>query len=261
MSFINKFLELTAPLPRRIVRLLYLLKFAEERYYTLNQSLKNQRHQYLKNMKSNHNINNTINLKDLKSLQAELISLSEYKIGIIKEIKYIIKVDFLSKLHPIIKEAKSEIMEKSSSSKKNKQNIQNTPKNEKKNVVTDDKTEASSNTNNEHKFLYKKKYRTDEKPIKNDKSVVKIKKKSIVNQNTSSNRKFKCDVYCKCKKESYGKMIQCENPNCAEWFHYECVGLKEEFDSREKWYCDECRKSCSRDKMIAKFKKKFQKLK
>lgn len=45
-------------------------------------------------------------------------------------------------------------------------------------------------------------------------------------------------VYCFCRQVSFGRMIGCESDSCKyEWFHFECVGLKEEPDV---WYCSEC---------------------
>ena len=41
MSFIDKFLDTTANLPREIVRLLKLYKFVEQRSRNINESLKN----------------------------------------------------------------------------------------------------------------------------------------------------------------------------------------------------------------------------
>ena len=46
-------------------------------------------------------------------------------------------------------------------------------------------------------------------------------------------------VYCFCRKVSYGQMIACDSPDCKfEWFHYICVGLKEEPAGR--WLCASC---------------------
>ncbi|CRG85891.1 Chromatin modification-related protein YNG2 [Talaromyces islandicus] len=48
--------------------------------------------------------------------------------------------------------------------------------------------------------------------------------------------------YCLCKDVSFGTMINCENQDCeGEWFHLECVGLKEPPSRRATWYCPECR--------------------
>lgn len=49
-------------------------------------------------------------------------------------------------------------------------------------------------------------------------------------------------VYCTCRRVSFGKMVACENSNCdIEWYHYECVGLTEEFNSDQtKWVCPTC---------------------
>lgn len=65
--------------------------------------------------------------------------------------------------------------------------------------------------------------------------------------------------YCLCKDVSFGMMINCENPDVSclglhisyliltalqcegEWFHLECIGLKEPPSRRAKWFCPECR--------------------
>ena len=45
-------------------------------------------------------------------------------------------------------------------------------------------------------------------------------------------------LYCFCRQVSFGRMIGCESDACKyEWFHFECVGLKEEPDV---WYCSDC---------------------
>lgn len=49
------------------------------------------------------------------------------------------------------------------------------------------------------------------------------------------------DLYCFCQQVSYGEMVACDNPTCKyEWFHYDCVGLKE--IPNGVWYCPDCRK-------------------
>jgi len=48
-------------------------------------------------------------------------------------------------------------------------------------------------------------------------------------------------TYCKCHLPgNYGDMVLCDGLACGEWFHYLCVGLKEEPDT---WYCEACTKS------------------
>lgn len=47
--------------------------------------------------------------------------------------------------------------------------------------------------------------------------------------------------YCVCQKVSFGDMIACDNEACPyEWFHWACVGLKDEPQSGGKWYCPVC---------------------
>ena len=46
-------------------------------------------------------------------------------------------------------------------------------------------------------------------------------------------------LYCTCRAVSYGRMVGCESDTCKyEWFHFECVGLKDE--PKDTWYCQEC---------------------
>ncbi|PKU71811.1 PHD finger protein ING1 [Dendrobium catenatum] len=46
-------------------------------------------------------------------------------------------------------------------------------------------------------------------------------------------------TYCFCKQVSFGEMVACDNPDCKiEWFHYGCVGLKEQ--PKGKWFCPNC---------------------
>lgn len=50
----------------------------------------------------------------------------------------------------------------------------------------------------------------------------------------------KKEVYCTCKKPSYGNMIRCDYERCRlQWFHFECVGI---VTVPEVWYCSKhCR--------------------
>ncbi|KAF9072007.1 hypothetical protein BDP27DRAFT_1401140 [Rhodocollybia butyracea] len=49
-------------------------------------------------------------------------------------------------------------------------------------------------------------------------------------------------LYCFCQKPSAGDMIACDNNSgCPyEWFHLECVGIKEPPPDTMKWYCPIC---------------------
>jgi inhibitor of growth protein 3 len=46
--------------------------------------------------------------------------------------------------------------------------------------------------------------------------------------------------YCTCQRVSFGDMVGCDNEECPyQWFHWECVGLKEE--PQGEWLCPTCR--------------------
>lgn len=47
-------------------------------------------------------------------------------------------------------------------------------------------------------------------------------------------------TWCYCNRISFGEMIGCDDPECKyEWFHLECVGLKE-VPEDDEWYCQDC---------------------
>jgi hypothetical protein len=47
-------------------------------------------------------------------------------------------------------------------------------------------------------------------------------------------------VYCICRNVAFGEMISCDNPECGEWFHFQCVGLTATNRPKVKWLCPEC---------------------
>jgi len=227
-TFINQFLELAEPLPRKLIRHLKLLKEVEMISYNLNQSLKERREQYLDKLREK-SLKRNITLKSIKTLYKEALALSDYKLELINEIKYILENEFVDKLNPIIEEGKNELELNS------------------KKITFEDNT-TTDNESNPKKFLNKKKNRSmkksKEKEKENNKEKEKEKEKENIHIENNKNKMIRDlkDVYCKCKRESYGKMIQCDNPECGEWFHYECVGLKESYEPKEEWFCsDKCR--------------------
>ena len=232
-TFVNKFLELAEPLPRKLIRHLKLLKEVEKISYNLNTTLKERREQYLEKLREK-SLKRNITLKSIKSLYKEVLALSDYKLELINEIKYILDNEFVQKLNPIIQEGKNEL----------------DLNNNNKIIFEDNSNITTDNETNSKKFLNKKKNRSvkkskereKEKEKEREKEKEKEKQKENIHiENINKIRELK-DVYCKCKRESYGKMIQCDNPECGEWFHYECIGLKESYEPKEEWFCsDKCK--------------------
>ena len=49
------------------------------------------------------------------------------------------------------------------------------------------------------------------------------------------------EIYCICKRGSFGEMIACDNPKCPDpdnWYHLPCIGLAK---APSKWYCMRCK--------------------
>lgn len=57
-------------------------------------------------------------------------------------------------------------------------------------------------------------------------------------------------VYCYCRSQSHGNMIECENLSCPiGWFHFACVHLQKKPSGQ--WYCPDCRKGGTRSSTSA----------
>ncbi|CAI1726252.1 hypothetical protein SEUBUCD646_0O02590 [Saccharomyces eubayanus] len=58
-------------------------------------------------------------------------------------------------------------------------------------------------------------------------------------------------LYCFCQRVSFGEMVACDGPNCKyEWFHYDCVSLKE--PPKGTWYCPDCKIEMEKSKLKRK---------
>lgn len=50
------------------------------------------------------------------------------------------------------------------------------------------------------------------------------------------------EKYCFCGGLESGSMVACDNEECEkQWYHFECVGLKQPPSKGKKWLCDECK--------------------
>ena len=172
-TFINKFLELAEPIPRRLIRQLKLLKEVEKISYNLNQALKERREQYLEKLREK-SLKRNITLKSIKSLYKEVLALSDYKLELINEIKYILQNEFVDKLNPIIEEGKEEL------------DMNN------KKITFDDNTTTTDNDTNSRKLLSKKKNRSmkknKEKEKEKDKDNKEKEKENIHIENNNHNK-------------------------------------------------------------------------
>jgi hypothetical protein len=252
MSFIDKFLDVTTNLPREIVRILKLYKSVEERSKKINDDLKNLREKYLKEIKetkdTKENNNETI-LYTNEKYYKELLNLSDYKQSLIDELKFILENDFLKKLEPIIDEGQKECQEQLLSSNINLPYGANSFTNSIYNKQTSEErslSEYGEKKKKNEKLLGQKTNRTNKNKSK---------------KNLELNNEFSEDVlpdgeefevFCTCKRQSFGKMIACET--CGRWFHFGCVGIAEN-NEPEKWFCADCKASMNNNTVKKKKKK------
>ena len=236
MSFIDKFLDTTANLPREIVRLLKLYKFVEQRSRNINESLKNIRIKHLKDIKEKNQEEENIFKITHDKYYKELLNLSDYKQSLIDELKYILEYNFLKKIEPIIEEGQKECQEQLLSSNMQLGSGFNKTTIDEKNVSI-----YSEKSTKNLKLLGIKTNRTSKNMFKKRNEI----NPEISGEYIPSNIDEDNQLHCKCKKPSYGKMIECEK--CYEWFHYICVGI-EEGKEPEHYFCEECAESMNDNK-------------
>lgn len=259
MSFIDKFLDLTAPLPREIVRYLQLLKDVEKRSKDNNITLQKEREKFLLKFKEYKN-NNTVELRDqydkINHQYKDILTLSNYKKEIIKQIQSILEDSFLSNLEPIIKEGQKECQDQLLNPN------YNSPYGTIEKLNQDDYSLISD---------YSKKRKDDENGStknllgnkKNRTKTLKIRKIPTNNERAPNTMpeggQLSNELFCFCNQPSYGNMIMCENPDCKfKWFHYGCVSINEKDDyAKKEWFCSEaCRQNAKRLKEKTTKKKK-----
>ena len=102
MSFVDNFLEATATLPRKVVRILKLYLTVEQRAKNVEDNLKILREKYLKDLKEDKIENSEFILYTNEKYYKELLNLSDYKQNLIDELKYILKYKFINKIEQII---------------------------------------------------------------------------------------------------------------------------------------------------------------
>ena len=248
MSFIDKFLDLTTPLPKKIVRLLKLYKVVEERSRDKNIILKKNREKYLQKIKEKE-INNDeiITLKNTIDKQFfETLTLSDYKQELLDELYYILESSFLNKLLPILEEGKKECQEQLISNIQNDFKDIDSLNSRSFNKMNNDDLKIISELNekkkkNNLKLLGNKKYR--QRGRKN------IPETELLDDGTQN--LVEGDQFCICKGPSFGEMIECEI--CEEWFHFKCVGIKEGEEPKE-WNCKNCEKKLKKAEKLKKKK-------
>ena len=109
MSFIDEFLDLTAILPRDIVRLLKLIKEVDEKSVETNKKLAENRKVYLTKVQSKASEKEVTDLfNSIYSSYLTAISLSLTKEEIIKELHYLLFENNLDHLSQIIEKGEKE---------------------------------------------------------------------------------------------------------------------------------------------------------
>ena len=238
MTFVDKFHDLVNQIPRKIVRTTKLLKTVEESSKEKELNLRKKTEKFLQECKGNELKNEATPLLELLEIEnKELEKLSDYKLKIIEGIKYIVEHSFINGLETIIQEGKKEC----------NNNIDDPLGNTDKNISNDDassfinnkKMEDNQSNSAQGSFLKKKKRRYKTLKGKKNNNGIPPEYPEENTQNLQSGEKQK--VYCKCKKPSFGDMIECENPKCpnGQWFHYSCVEITEGKEPTDEWFCSE----------------------
>ena len=272
MSFIDEFLDLTAILPRDIVRLLKLIKEVDEKSVETNKKLSENRRVYLTKLQSKSSEKEVTDLfNSIYSSYLTAISLSLTKEEIIKELQYLLFENNLERLSQIIEKGEKECAANADFNMQSGMMSQ-APLSS---YLGDSKQSMEDNYSNSGFSIRKNKGLKDSKLLGKKKNRSnKIKNKKISNSLGSHQVEVIQpieplplteftegieQVYCICKGPSYGNMIECDNAKCPiQWFHYDCVGIKEKPADNEKWFCSkECKaQAMAREEKAIKKKKK-----
>ena len=226
MSFVDNFLEATATLPRKVVRILKLYLTVEQRAKNIEDNLKILREKYLKDLKEDKIENSEFILYTNEKYYKELLNLSDYKQNLIDELKYILENEFVKKITPIIKEGEKECPEQQSSISVQYGNNSNYNK-----TIMEEKNISINNDKKKNDKLLGNKTNRLKKITR--KGLARVENTEDMNYNAEEDN----EIHCICHGTSYGPMIMCEI--CEEWFHYSCVGIQEGKEP-ENFYCADC---------------------
>ena len=251
MSFIDNFLDQFINAPREITRLLKLFNEVDSISNSVSETLLKNRKKFLEILNDQNIINEELKNK-INEENKELYSLSDYKLNIINELKYLITVHYKNKLQTIVEEGEKECQSQglynnsiNPSLNYNNQFIQS-------NLSLDEIKSTTSNGNNKKKknsansetystktFLGQKKNRNKSKKKNQSNEYSESEYTNSLYEKEASEEK----KYCKCQQISYGEMICCDNPECKiQWFHIKCVDIEDPHKIVNKWYCsEECR--------------------
>ena len=180
MSFVDNFLEATATLPRKVVRILKLYLTVEQRAKNVEDNLKILREKYLKDLKEDKIENSEFILYTNEKYYKELLNLSDYKQNLIDELKYILKYKFINKIEQIIERGQ----------------LQEILNNKKPNMEKKEEKLLNKKTKRDTEIIIDDIENQEEKPY---------------------NPEEDKNLYCKCNQRSSGRMIMCDV--CHKWFH------------------------------------------
>ena len=107
MSFIDNFLDQFINAPREITRLLKLFNEVDSISNSVSETLSKNRKKFLEILNDQNIINEELKNK-INEENKELYSLSDYKLNIINELKYLILVHYKNKLQSIVEEGEKE---------------------------------------------------------------------------------------------------------------------------------------------------------
>lgn len=260
LSFIDEFLDLTSNMPPKIDRLLKLINEVDEKSVNMSKKMAESRKNYISKIKALKGNNDEQLKSELEKLRhtisqnyTDSMSLSETKLGALKEIRYILfNEDYKKQLDELIKKGEEECKNQiqfdnlsntihSAFDKKYADNYSNSSGTAPKRKITE---RSLKYTNKDKSILGKKKNRSKEKKLKKMGQISNFNSEALdayEMQPTISEFKPEEDtkLYCTCGGQSSGNMIACDNPKCPiEWFHMVCVGFKEEDQLNDsKWYC------------------------
>ena len=208
MSYLEEFVNSISYLPGEVVRSLELIRLLDSKTHQHVQDMNSLSKEYFANLKreSDRVIEDSDLLDKIKHRQYQSISLSDEKIVVSSQISTILE-RHINQLNTDLANFKNELQYK-----------------------LDDKIDDPFPSGNKKKKI--------------DNVMEELSYLEGSELGAYSPAEYADDVeteqlYCICNQPNFGRMIECENPQCEKkWFHFTCVGL--ETNPKGKWYCPMC---------------------
>lgn len=249
-QYIEEFVDHSFSVPREVVRLTKLINEIDEMGNKINKRLNENRKLYLQSKKNKLDSKLEEMRKKIDEDTNCLLSLNDNKQENLRELEFIIQTHIKELDNTYNKYKKDYDTANWGFQQPGNQEISSTPantgnsgRNTMKDKIHSHQTAQSSTSVYNYDKSSSVINQKGEKKKKNAASSFKDASLNLVEDPNAFDSQYEQsqdhDLYCICQKNTNEDMIGCDNQTCKfQWFHFSCVGLKEQ--PVGSWYCTDC---------------------